>query len=157
MISHTKLMCQYVHLTRILLLRYCCLLYLAVPGTHVVYTCTTVHPSKHAGLIPQPPIRCWCRYLLISGILDSLYSGVVDSQPYAGWYILYYVRYMYSIRVRTRYNAAFIKSWKTSAVSTSVWMVETQLCELRGTFKDEFRRNARHFFFFFQISQMIGN
>ena len=27
----------------------------------------------------------------------------------------------------------FIKSWKTSAVSTSVWMVETQLCKLRGT------------------------
>ena len=27
----------------------------------------------------------------------------------------------------------FIKSWKTSAVSTTVWMVETQLCELRGT------------------------
>ena len=27
----------------------------------------------------------------------------------------------------------FIKSWKTSAVSTAVWMVETQLCKLRGT------------------------
>ena len=28
----------------------------------------------------------------------------------------------------------FIKSWKTSAVSnTTVWMVETQLCKLRGT------------------------
>ena len=26
-----------------------------------------------------------------------------------------------------------IKSWKTSAVSTTVWMVETQLCKLRGT------------------------
>ena len=24
-------------------------------------------------------------------------------------------------------------SWKTSAVSTTVWMVETQLCKLRGT------------------------
>ena len=31
----------------------------------------------------------------------------------------------------------FIKSWKTSAVSTTVWMVETQLCKLRGT-SDEF-------------------
>ena len=29
--------------------------------------------------------------------------------------------------------ALFIKSWKTSAVSTTVWMVETQLCKLRGT------------------------
>ena len=27
----------------------------------------------------------------------------------------------------------FIKSWKTSAVSATVWMVETQLCKLRGT------------------------
>ena len=27
----------------------------------------------------------------------------------------------------------FIKSWKTSAVSTTVGMVETQLCKLRGT------------------------
>ena len=27
----------------------------------------------------------------------------------------------------------FIKSWKTSAVKTTVWMVETQLCKLRGT------------------------
>ena len=27
---------------------------------------------------------------------------------------------------------SFIKSWKTSAVSTTVWMVETQLCKLRG-------------------------
>ena len=27
----------------------------------------------------------------------------------------------------------FIKSWKTSSVSTTVWMVETQLCKLRGT------------------------
>ena len=27
----------------------------------------------------------------------------------------------------------FIKNWKTSAVSTTVWMVETQLCKLRGT------------------------
>ena len=27
----------------------------------------------------------------------------------------------------------FVKSWKTSAVSTTVWMVETQLCKLRGT------------------------
>ena len=27
----------------------------------------------------------------------------------------------------------FIKSWKTSAVSTTVWMVETQLSKLRGT------------------------
>ena len=26
-----------------------------------------------------------------------------------------------------------IISWKTSAVSTTVWMVETQLCKLRGT------------------------
>ena len=26
-----------------------------------------------------------------------------------------------------------IKSWKTSAVSSTVWMVETQLCKLRGT------------------------
>ena len=26
-----------------------------------------------------------------------------------------------------------IKSWKTSAVSTTVWMIETQLCKLRGT------------------------
>ena len=26
-----------------------------------------------------------------------------------------------------------IKSWKTSAVSRTVWMVETQLCKLRGT------------------------
>ena len=30
-------------------------------------------------------------------------------------------------------RADFIKSWKTSAVSTTVWMVETQLCKLRGT------------------------
>ena len=27
----------------------------------------------------------------------------------------------------------FIKKWKTSAVSTTDWMVETQLCKLRGT------------------------
>ena len=27
----------------------------------------------------------------------------------------------------------FTKSWKTSAVSTTVWMVETKLCKLRGT------------------------
>ena len=32
-----------------------------------------------------------------------------------------------------RENPFFIKSWKTSAVSTTVWMVETQLCKLRGT------------------------
>ena len=30
-------------------------------------------------------------------------------------------------------NMYFITSWKTSAVSTTVWMVETQLCKLRGT------------------------
>ena len=28
----------------------------------------------------------------------------------------------------------FIKSWKTSAVSTIDWMVKTQLCKLRGTY-----------------------
>ena len=33
----------------------------------------------------------------------------------------------------TRPDIHFIKSWKTSAVSTTVWMVETQLCKLRGT------------------------
>ena len=27
----------------------------------------------------------------------------------------------------------FIKNWKTSAVSTTMWMVEIQLCKLRGT------------------------
>ena len=27
----------------------------------------------------------------------------------------------------------FIKCWKTSAVSTTVWMIETRLCKLRGT------------------------
>ena len=32
-----------------------------------------------------------------------------------------------------RRSPLFIKSWKTSAVSTTVWMVETQLCKLRGT------------------------
>ena len=31
-----------------------------------------------------------------------------------------------------RGHGDFIKSWKTSAVSTTVWMVETQLCKLRG-------------------------
>ena len=30
----------------------------------------------------------------------------------------------------------FIKSWKTSAVSTTMWMVETQLCKLRGTLEN---------------------
>ena len=35
-----------------------------------------------------------------------------------------------SYQVRGKY---FIKSWKTSAVSTTVWMVETQLRKLRGT------------------------
>ena len=31
------------------------------------------------------------------------------------------------------YIYILIKSWKTSAVNTTVWMVETQLCKLRGT------------------------
>ena len=35
--------------------------------------------------------------------------------------------------VRRFHNTSFIKSWKTSAVTTTVWMVETQLCKLRGT------------------------
>ena len=39
----------------------------------------------------------------------------------------------------------FIKSWKTSAVSTTVWMVDTQLCKLRGT-SDTFR----HVLFFYK-------
>ena len=42
---------------------------------------------------------------------------------------------MYEIHVKNgrREKEFFIKSWKTSAVSTTVWMVETQLCKLRGT------------------------
>ena len=35
----------------------------------------------------------------------------------------------------------FLKKWKTSAVSTTDWMVETQLCKLRGT-SDTFVRSA---------------
>ena len=34
----------------------------------------------------------------------------------------------------SRMNEPYLKkNWKTSAVSTTVWMVETQLCKLRGT------------------------
>ena len=34
----------------------------------------------------------------------------------------------------SRMNEPYLKKkWKTSAVSTTVWMVETQLCKLRGT------------------------
>ena len=40
-----------------------------------------------------------------------------------------------------RYN--FIKSWKTSAVSTTVWMVETKPCQLRDTW---YIRRVRKFY-----------
>ena len=35
--------------------------------------------------------------------------------------------------LRQNASAFYKKSWKTSAVSTTVWMVGTQLCKLRGT------------------------
>ena len=37
------------------------------------------------------------------------------------------------VRIVHVWSYHFIKSWKTSAVRTTVWMVETQLCKLRGT------------------------
>ena len=50
------------------------------------------------------------------------------------------VRYLSNIKSSSTNHAFlmfcakdFVKSWKTSAVSTTVWMVETQLCKLRGT------------------------
>ena len=47
----------------------------------------------------------------------------------------YQVSFSRCLVVDSRYDFffGFIKSWKTSAVSTTVWMVETQLCKLRGT------------------------
>ena len=39
----------------------------------------------------------------------------------------------YQDDVAHHHYSFFIKSWKTSAVSTAVWMVGTQLCKLRGT------------------------
>ena len=43
--------------------------------------------------------------------------------------------YLVSVRrmVMMKRIVLSIKSWKTSAVSTTVWMVETQFCKLRGT------------------------
>ena len=38
-----------------------------------------------------------------------------------------------AVKLRVHFGFNFINSWTTSAVSTTVWMVETQLCKLRGT------------------------
>ena len=43
-------------------------------------------------------------------------------------------------------RSLFIKNWKTSAVSTTDWMVETQLCKLRDT-SDTFVGRACHFLY----------
>ena len=41
--------------------------------------------------------------------------------------------YFWHVGVSQQSTMHFIKSWKTSAVSTTVWMVERQLCKLHGT------------------------
>ena len=38
-----------------------------------------------------------------------------------------------AVKLRVHVGFNFINSWTTSAVRTTVWMVETQLCKLRGT------------------------
>ena len=41
--------------------------------------------------------------------------------------------YKITLQRPTYRNIFLMKSWKTKAVSTTDWMVETQLCKLRGT------------------------
>ena len=48
----------------------------------------------------------------------------------------------------------FIKSRKTSAVSTTDWMVETQLCKLRGT-SDTFQRTSLDVLILYQVLSFI--
>ena len=51
--------------------------------------------------------------------------------------LLYYLFWRHSPRDVPWGNLVihFIKNWKTSAVSTTDWMVETQLCKLRGNIR----------------------
>ena len=62
-----------------------------------------------------------------------------------------FVNYTNDMIINTQFNTKYrprvfyvlsLKSWKTSAVSTNVGMVETQLCKLRGT-SDTFVRIIR--------------
>ena len=60
---------------------------------------------------------------------EILAPGIISAFAICNWCVPI-------ILLSTGYNVCaclFYKSWKTSAVSTTVWIVETQLCKLRGT------------------------
>ena len=65
----------------------------------------------------------WCVPIIL---LSIQYICHIPKYHYIIVAVVYLVYCIIAVRV-------FIKSWKTSAVSTTVWMVETQLCKLRGT------------------------
>ena len=66
--------------------------------------------------VSECPLRCYYRSFQV----HRNPRGAINSLPTLSW------RY-------TKLPADFIKNWNTSAVSTTMWMVETQLCKLRGT------------------------
>ena len=89
-------------------------------------------------VVHQTIVRVFNRYLLLmKGIFH------VSSNIFKVWLLMCYLRVPFHqlaspprISLRTHpegepYN--YIKNWKTSAVSTTDWMVETQLCKLRDT------------------------
>ena len=72
----------------------------------------------------EDPIENWGidTATAVAGTETGTGTCLVHAAYFGRWILGYWRRRYY-----------FIKSWKTSAVSTTVWMVETQLCKLRGT------------------------
>ena len=83
----------------------------------VLLLCHIYHPA-HAFYKKLKNASCWVRPIEWSKL--NYASCVVHQARSLGVLILYFI--------------FVIKSWKTSAVSTTDWMVETQLCKLRGTY-----------------------
>ena len=77
----------------------------------------------------------WLLRLTCVGRLFSFFSCGRPSAFLPGgmtWKTVSRRRFFISPSIYFEVYIYFIKSWKTSAVSTTVWMVETQLCKLRG-------------------------
>ena len=106
------------------------------PDDHTFTQCHAI-PTYRLHLtmyVPTARTHCWCTYVLcvcMYAYTHSIYVVVQYVHTAVPTYLLLHIR-MY-----------FIKSWKTSAVSTTVWMVETQLCKLRGEKNGDTRTNCR--------------
>ena len=95
-----------------------------IPGMDCIFSMGSAPFGRCCDGIMQTIFNgAWCRLLSFKMRLGSW-------GELAGWWgIAFYWNYVGSSVV----VGYFTKSWKTSAVSTTVWMVETQLCKLRGT------------------------